>query len=183
MESSYVVSGISHSDDSLLKVTAYQTVMDSLYHTGLSDITPALIRSGDTLRVSGYSSCDWYIDDSLVSIHSSFIAMTRSGAYSAVVHGGSGCTIQTLRYSESVISSIADISHIPVWSVQPNPAHDRIVISGAAGHEISLYDAMGAEVLRIATTGTHTAIDLSLLPRGLYLVRADTGWSVREVLD
>lgn len=57
--------------------------------------------------------------------------------------------------------------------IYPNPAHDEVNIQlrGEAGSEISLYNLFGQRVRYISATETRITLDVSMLPKGVYIVK------------
>ena len=57
-------------------------------------------------------------------------------------------------------------------SVWPNPATDALQVEASPGTQITLIDLLGRTVLQTVTLNQLTAIDLSTVPEGSYLLRA-----------
>jgi hypothetical protein len=58
------------------------------------------------------------------------------------------------------------------WNISPNPAEDLLVIEMEKEFaEISVFDLLGNEVLRMISENGKSTIDVSVLPRGAYFVR------------
>ena len=72
--------------------------------------------------------------------------------------------------SSLIHTSISPVSGEADWLIYPNPASDKAYISPASltGSELSIYNALGAEVKRIKLTGT--SFDLTGLTPGIYSV-------------
>ena len=68
-------------------------------------------------------------------------------------------------------TSIDEAKGLPALAVYPNPVKDILnIISDTPVHSIRIYNVYGTEVLRVADTNS---IDVSHLPAGVYMVRAD----------
>ena len=68
-------------------------------------------------------------------------------------------------------TSIDEAKGLPARAVYPNPVKDILnIISDTPVHSIRIYNVYGTEVLRVADTNS---IDVSHLPAGVYMVRAD----------
>ena len=101
--------------------------------------------------------------------------------------GGSMLRERTVAFSTAYPLSINDISGIEnSIEVFPNPASDELNITfenlGNDNARVTLVDVMGREIAEISnksTTGSQkVACNTSSLPRGLYLVRVQTGTEV-----
>ena len=71
------------------------------------------------------------------------------------------------------------------FSVQPNPASEKVhVTCSQTIRNLFLYDVTGRECLRMEVGTAQTDVNLSGLPRGLYLlkVQTDSGSAVRKVV-
>ncbi|MCR4665426.1 MAG: T9SS type A sorting domain-containing protein [Paludibacteraceae bacterium] len=55
-------------------------------------------------------------------------------------------------------------------SVYPNPAQDALIVSGAEGEQLRVYDMQGGLLLTQPVTGEETTINVSTLPTGTYLL-------------
>jgi len=59
-------------------------------------------------------------------------------------------------------------------AVYPNPTDGKAVIEGsdiAAGDAITVITATGTPALQLKADGSRTSLDLSALPKGLYIIR------------
>ena len=99
----------------------------------------------------------------------------RNGSYKHDLAGGNrfrsgrvdiGC------YEQDPYVGIETPVETQVLHIYPNPANNVLGIDGVSG-SVEIYDAMGRRVLTAKTTSDHTLIDISTLPRGLYLLRID----------
>ena len=55
----------------------------------------------------------------------------------------------------------------------PNPAKNSIRISYVSGAKLKIYNAIGAVVMNVTTSGDKTEIDLSILSPGVYFIEAE----------
>ncbi|MBP3763285.1 MAG: T9SS type A sorting domain-containing protein [Bacteroidales bacterium] len=82
--------------------------------------------------------------------------------------------VRSVRFSGPVRITQADAC--PTLSLSPNPAADRLTVSGCGPGDqpLRIYSLDGATALA-ATCRDGEAVDISALPHGLYLVRAGQG--------
>lgn len=62
-----------------------------------------------------------------------------------------------------------DIVSLDVW---PNPAADALQVEACVGTELTLIDLVGREVVRTIALHNRTFLDLTMVPGGTYLLRA-----------
>ncbi|MBO6573830.1 MAG: serine hydrolase [Rhodothermales bacterium] len=79
---------------------------------------------------------------------------------------------QRLRMVISSSSSAEAHPSRPQLYMYPNPADGQVMVSGHQPGELELFDVLGRRVLRVASTGAPTTLDISALPAGLYVVVA-----------
>ncbi|MEJ6821545.1 MAG: T9SS type A sorting domain-containing protein, partial [Flavobacteriales bacterium] len=67
--------------------------------------------------------------------------------------------------------------------VKPNPASDVLFIENTTGtvSTVSVYNVTGAKVLADQTFQAEARMDVSALPRGMYIVRIQNGSTERVV--
>ena len=77
---------------------------------------------------------------------------------------------------QSGVTAVNDNITINEMKIVPNPASNYIEISGieAAGVNVSIYDINGAIVKNITSYNSNSTIDISNLPTGVYIVKADS---------
>ena len=92
---------------------------------------------------------------------------SASGSYYTFIKNGEHCT--EVRIGRG--TGINETKNLPSLAVYPNPVQDVLnIATDKPIHNIHVYNVYGAEVLRAADTNR---IDLSHLPAGAYMVRAD----------
>ena len=70
----------------------------------------------------------------------------------------------------------ADIKSNPTFNVFPNPASDKITVSGLpVNTEIQITDLTGKLLSTMRALKNATMIDVSSLPKGVYLLRSAFG--------
>jgi hypothetical protein len=97
------------------------------------------------------------------------ISVTQPGTYTVSVTPATGCS-----YTETVLVQLASSTHspaLPRWTVQPNPASERLtILSGDTAGQLTvvLRNAQGKTV--VTQNGTGDALEISVvnLPAGLY---------------
>jgi hypothetical protein len=97
------------------------------------------------------------------------ISVTQPGTYTVSVTPATGCS-----YTETVLVQLASSTHsptLPRWTVQPNPASERLTI--LAGNtegplKVLLRNAQGQTVAMQNGTGNALEISVVNLPAGLY---------------
>ncbi|MDI1355967.1 MAG: SGNH/GDSL hydrolase family protein [bacterium] len=172
-QSTYTPAGISLGTDTILKNTGFQTVMDSLNYSGLLAITPTIVKGGNTLSITGYPICRWYLNGTFLMSTSGILHITQPGTYYAILFDATNCMYRSLDY---VVSDITFISkYAPSESelnIFPNPASVSITISSSRViTEFQLINALGHEVLRGKGNGSEIEADVSLLPKGIYVMK------------
>jgi hypothetical protein len=164
--------GIPAAEDSILKITGYQTTFDSLTFTGLSGITPPVIQNGDSLYVFGFQSCSWFFNGLLFPSNNCVAPVIQQGEYFAVVTNGHGCTFRTAESAYSISTAINHRNIEPAAiTVFPNPAISGITVSsGSALHKIIILNSVGAIIKEMDNPPGDTEIDVSMWQIGLYLI-------------
>ena len=167
--------GISITEDTLLKNLAFQTTIDSLYHSGLIYFTPAIVRAGNTLSVSGYQNCNWYFNGSPYVTNNCTAFINQSGVYSAYVSDTNGCGYLTLEYP-FLLSEISEYFNNAFNNLllYPNPVinHSTINInfSFTKSIEIDFYNCTGQLTLTRHLSPGQNKVNISGLNDGIYFV-------------
>ena len=87
--------------------------------------------------------------------------------------------------NESCITGIEENDNDQSVSIFPNPAHDRFTISADFPFtRVSVVNLLGQEVIVKEVTGNRTDINVSELPKGIYLVKIMDGkeWMARKII-
>ncbi|MCK5906214.1 MAG: T9SS type A sorting domain-containing protein, partial [Flavobacteriales bacterium] len=66
-------------------------------------------------------------------------------------------------------------------NVFPNPFNNRVEISNYTGNQVNIYSVEGRDLTKLITierNNTNTVINTSLLPKGIYILRTETGNSI-----
>ncbi len=166
--------GFSTYEDSLLKTTAYQTTIDSLKYSGLSEITPVINQVGNTLSVSGYQNCNWFFNGNPYLSNNCIANINQPGNYYALITDMNNCELRTLEYyylTTDVVDIINSKNDIYLY---PSPASDFIFINisnlSDIGGELRIYDATACLVKTEVLKQNKQKINTDDLSVGLYLV-------------
>ena len=76
-----------------------------------------------------------------------------------------------LIYDEDLIVEIEDVTRANQLMVYPNPASDYIVVEGAEGDVVHVYDLEGRVVKECTMQNAKCTIDASILSAGTYIVK------------
>jgi hypothetical protein len=164
--------GIPVAEDSILKTTAYQTVMDSLGFSGLSGITPPVIQSGDSLIVTGYPSCSWFFNGLPYPANNCVAEVSLTGKYYAWVTNGNGCMFRTPEQLYTVTTGTNNKNEkTQLYEFFPNPASSKIRVTASVPlHQLSIINSAGKIMKEISNPLNKTEIEISSWPNGLYLI-------------
>jgi len=119
----------------------------------------------------GYSSYEWYMDDSLISSGTANgLIVSAPGCFQVAATGADGCKLWSWTHCVNA-TSISDPGR--VVSVGPNPFRDQLSIglSSAARRHLALCDLTGKAVIAFETSGVSVTIPTGELPPGVYLLR------------
>jgi hypothetical protein len=64
--------------------------------------------------------------------------------------------------------------------VYPNPARDRMLIRGAAGGEVEIFDALGRKIYARKSEGDEIEVSVADWPDGIYHLRANNGLKIQN---
>ncbi len=173
IQSTYVPASMMSGEDTVLKNTGFQTVIDSLFFTGLDSITPEIVRIGNTLNVSGYLNCNWYLNNIFITATGGILNITQTGVYTAIVSDVNGCEFRTLEYLVSVINSIDESKDNTFQIViSPNPTTGKIILEASKSlNRIQVFNSIGSQEIEILYPNKIETIDLSHLPKGIYYLK------------
>ncbi|XZF13926.1 T9SS type A sorting domain-containing protein [Chitinophagaceae bacterium MMS25-I14] len=102
---------------------------------------------------------------------------TSAGSYSVCATAYSQCGTDDSCRMIQVAAAVAGVSLPDDVRVYPNPVKDRLTIEADKKYEITLFDALGREMLREKINTHSTTIGLQQFPAGIYLLQftGDTG--------
>ncbi len=160
---------------------------DSIIITALTVATPidlTVTQNINTLisNESGADTYQWFECNSGFNIPgatSDTYMATSFGEYAVIITQGS-CTDTTACTLVDTFSDVA--SSLSDFSIYPNPANNQLNITTnlAGAYELSVLDLSGKIVLSQNNNAGITKLDVSLLPKGMYLLRISHNGSVEE---
>lgn len=137
---------------------------------------PTIIRSGNALSISPSGFYQWYFNNSrlLGSMNSSLLAQAN-GSYYCRLTDNNGCSINSDTVNV-IVTGIQEFSS-QTLTIQPNPTSGIVVIKTEAVfiiEKIDLLDVTGKLVWseEIHQSGQQFSLNLSLINKGIYLLRA-----------
>ena len=89
----------------------------------------------------------------------------------------------TIEDVQSLTVVVDEISSLPAFSIGPNPVNNTLNVffsepeSTERGFQIS--DLSGKEILAIRNSNKHVSLDVSALPKGVYIIKVIEGESIR----
>ena len=133
-----------------------------------------------------FTADDWAIQESFVPANmsdTSCINTNSAGFTDRFVTIGSNDTILDIHSWEACGSTIGMEEVTADFIVKPNPASDVLFIENTTGtvSTVSVYNVTGAKVLADQTFQAEARMDVSALPRGMYIVRIQNGSTERVV--
>lgn len=185
-----------------LSLTAVQSADAGIYHgiaTNLCNTdtvsvevvvnpTPALptiSQNGNELSSSYATGNQWYLEGNAIpNANGQHLTATVGGNYTVTHTDEYGCMAESQPYAVSLVG-ISD-EEGRKFSVAPNPSSGLFTVSfqEAGVYQLSIIDPTGKLVLRTASEGVDTRIDLSEWSKGVYLLTvtgADTTQQVRLI--
>jgi hypothetical protein len=86
-------------------------------------------------------------------------------------HENAGST--SIGYTSDLVTEILEADNDHSFSLFPNPTSNFLTITKLSGSKtgIEVFDVLGAMIYSSETTNTHTTIDLSNVPKGLYFLK------------
>jgi hypothetical protein len=139
------------------------------------------IRQGDTAQVGAIKNgdgmpCWWYIMGNTAPIDSGGTIKVHPSVTTTYVVKMDLCgtitydTVKVWVWPSSVSNQQPAVRNCRVY---PNPSAGALTIQNASGCEVVLYDVLGREALRPGqlSSGPADAIDISALPKGVYLLK------------
>lgn len=130
---------------------------------------PTIILNGNQLQSSYQNGNQWYLNDSLlIGETNQFINPTQSGNYSVKYTSEEGCEIFSNYFNYTVLC-ITEHTNQRTVSIFPNPGNTIINIDCKKGFQI--YSQTG-QLVKLSSQPT-TEVNISDLPIGLYIIKAD----------
>jgi len=144
---------------------------------------PTISASGSVLASSSASAYQWYLNGtSITGATSQFYDASQSGFYQVSVTNGGGCKSMSDMYNyigEGISASATDNI-----SIYPNPANDKLQITGVTSGTVEIINTKGQIVTSLTAADTKTAIDISGLSDGVYIIKimTDQGIVVKKLI-
>lgn len=154
-----------------------EVAIEVLVSICLNDYTPSLeFAENTTLEytnpVAGHS-VQWLVNNVVVEgAEGTTMPITQSGAYTIIVSDQYGCS-----YTSEAYNAFLSVNELAANSVIafPNPTTGKLNISAQSTIKtIDVLDATGRVVIANTANDNTTAIDLSTLPNGYYIVKIQT---------
>lgn len=99
-----------------------------------------------------------------------------AGCYTVAISDAAGCADTV---NACLVSPAVGVKKIPAAGIRlyPIPAHDRIFVDVPKDHEFrfSVHDALGHQVLSDTLIHDHMELDVSQLPKGIYMLMLSDG--------
>ena len=137
---------------------------------------PTLSRAGDILSISSNGSYQWHFNNSRINggINSSILAQA-SGSYFCIFTDNVGCSINSDTVNIIVTRMVEP--KIERLAIYPNPSNGEITITAQEIlniNQIELFDVTGKLIWveKILQQGQQIKLNLSLIPKGIYFLRA-----------
>jgi hypothetical protein len=144
-----------------------------------NDVTVSWTPSTDNMGIAQYDILDEYgeVIHSVAGTDTSytFFDLTPGTYYYTVIAkdaAGNASLINMDQVHGVIITSINSASIEKMLNVYPNPATDKLYISGCANiNEIQVFDVLGQKVMNINVTNDKVELNTSGLNNGFYLIR------------
>ena len=141
----------------------------------------SIVVQGDTLSSFGATSYQWILNDTdIAGANSSIYIAKRTGNYSVRIVDHNGC-ISTSSSTYVVVNGIADIISTRYLDIYPNPASTILNVRYSGPVEgnctLALFDILGNKLMEqplYFNVAGNRQLDVSYLPRGMYLLQLQT---------
>ncbi len=152
------------------------TASSAPFNLSIIDTTTAtIIQSNDTLTASAGSAYQWYLNGAAINGATGQTYVTQtSGDYKVEVTNAGNCSgISAILHYTWL--SVANISQNISVNLYPNPTTTgrfRLCIGdGLTGGNLTVFDALGRNVISLKLTSMNTDIDLQAFSKGIYVLR------------
>ena len=141
--------------------------------------TPAIAQSGNTLACSvvGMSNYEWKLNGTnLPACNSQFCSCDQNGFYIVSITDANGCTAISSPFQASGCNvGIEKNRPKPAISIYPNPFDGKFTLSVSSsdllGIKLEIFNILGEKVHQLIIKSSNQLIDLSYVPKGIYLVK------------
>ena len=130
-------------------------------------------QSGDTLFANqGAVTYQWYYNgNSIAGATDYFYVAQASGSYNVVCTDVNDCEVEAVIFD--VMAGVSEGGwKSDAVSIMPNPFTGEIKISAAG--QLQLFDNLGQKVLELKITDKNIPVDLSFLPKGIFMMQFET---------
>ncbi|MBN2214173.1 MAG: right-handed parallel beta-helix repeat-containing protein [Bacteroidales bacterium] len=134
--------------------------------------TPNITQFGDTLISSEIYGNQWYYNSNEINgATDQELVITESGDYFVIVTDGNGCISNKSNTISAVYTYLKSIDENKI-RIHPNPMKEYITIEGLPNSvfEVAIYDIYGTLLISQNSTPFVTKIDISGLPKGMYII-------------
>ena len=140
---------------------------DAAIRKALAALTLTAVDAKDSVVCTFANKADlWTIDWTLKEAAYSLLSSDLPAGYAFAND------VETIRVALQNIGTGVYNAAASALQVYPNPAVDKVSVTGAAD-AITIYDLAGHVVLRVPAEGNVTTVYVGMLPAGVYMVRSD----------
>lgn len=167
-----------------MREVAYETVIDSIAPTNLTNYTVSLSYTGNMLSAStGYVKYEWYKNNTLLGTTSTpdFSVVNANGeCYRVIATDANGCKFNSVEYCATTTSIKGNLHVQQSIDVYPNPNTGTFNVKlkeSSTTVSVALYSFTGSLVYSKVFEGTkdNTYINkLSNIPNGMYILKVQT---------
>jgi len=146
---------------------------------------PVITQSGNVLNSTAPSGNQWFNSMGLIpGATSDSYTPTATGDYYCTVTNSNSCTSDKSNTINVIISSLPGIDEMDRIIIYPNPTTDNFTVHSPQKSSIQIIDVRGKIIRTLTATANRSEIDISDLPRGLYVIKIDTekGFVIRKVI-
>lgn len=112
------------------------------------------------------------MNDTNISIYLRWVLATDENINGGTVDSNAVSKIDDILILGTPVSGSVSEAQMPDFSIYPNPASGTFVVSSVdALSSISVFNALGSQVMEMADPASIQVIDLSSMPKGIYFIR------------
>ncbi|MFZ4399710.1 MAG: T9SS type A sorting domain-containing protein [Bacteroidales bacterium] len=163
----------------LLKLAAWQTLIDSFPASNLQSNTPELQWQNSQLIAGNYQHYYWYQNMQWIStVSSNTLNVGQSGHYYLMAENVLGCKLKSIS-KHIIITDIEEHTSNDEVRIYPNPAKNILNIDISTASDIFVYDANGKLIaLSESKNGKTSGLDVSHFSKGLYFIKIQTNANI-----
>jgi hypothetical protein len=146
---------------------------DECYLTTARPAVPTISANGNVLTSSSADSYQWYLNGVIIQgATSQSYSPTQDGIYLVKVGEINGCQFNySVGYRYSTILSAENTTEADQLTIYPNPANNRVCISGLQAGQNVLLELFNMTGQRIYQQQNSNSFDVSTYPEGIYFLR------------